>query len=104
MKDVQCYEVFGGIALKNHAFSFFFHFHFSLQMTVNDVPRNEVLLLLGDLRTRVECNNKNKEIDVGQHRMDDLTNSGERVINYSEENDLIIGEALYTHRSTHKLN
>ena len=26
MKDVQCYELFGGIALKNHAFSF----HFSL--------------------------------------------------------------------------
>ena len=26
MKDVQCYELFGGIALKNHAFSFF-HFH-----------------------------------------------------------------------------
>ena len=25
MKDVQCYELFGGIALKNHAFSFHFH-------------------------------------------------------------------------------
>ena len=24
MKDVQCYELFGGIALKNHAFSFSF--------------------------------------------------------------------------------
>ena len=23
MKDVQCYELFGGIALKNHAFSYF---------------------------------------------------------------------------------
>ena len=23
MKDVQCYELFGGIALKNHTFSFF---------------------------------------------------------------------------------
>ena len=25
MKDVQCYELIGGIALKNHAFSFSFH-------------------------------------------------------------------------------
>ena len=24
VKDVQCYELFGGIALKNHAFSFLF--------------------------------------------------------------------------------
>ena len=23
MKDVQCYEIYGGIALKNRAFSFF---------------------------------------------------------------------------------
>ena len=27
--DVQCYELFGGITLKSHAFSFFFHFHSS---------------------------------------------------------------------------
>ena len=29
MKDVQCCELFGGIALKNHAFSFFFSYVFS---------------------------------------------------------------------------
>ena len=28
VKDVQCYELFGGIALKNHAFSFFFYTYF----------------------------------------------------------------------------
>ena len=28
VKGVQCYEHFGGIALKNHAFSFFFHISF----------------------------------------------------------------------------
>ena len=27
MKGVQCYEIFGGIALKNHAFSFHAVFH-----------------------------------------------------------------------------
>ena len=29
VKGVQCYELFGGIALKNHAFSFFFLFNIS---------------------------------------------------------------------------
>ena len=29
MKDVQCYKLFGGIAPKNHAFSFF-SFHISV--------------------------------------------------------------------------
>ena len=27
MKDVQCYEFFGGIALKNHAFLFSFNYN-----------------------------------------------------------------------------
>ena len=30
MKRVQCYELFGGIALKNHTFSFS---HFSIKLT-----------------------------------------------------------------------
>ena len=34
MKGVQCYELFGGIALKNHAFSFFICKKFSLNVIV----------------------------------------------------------------------
>ena len=36
MKDVQCYELFEGIALKNHAFSFF-SFSFSTMNLFQDV-------------------------------------------------------------------
>ena len=31
MKDVQCYELFGGIAHKNNAFSFFFIYETDIQ-------------------------------------------------------------------------
>ena len=34
MKGVQCYEFFGGIALKNHAFTFF---HLSLTVIMNAI-------------------------------------------------------------------
>ena len=34
MKGVQCYELFGGIALKNHAF-FFFHIQLSIGRYAN---------------------------------------------------------------------
>ena len=37
MKDVQCYELFGGIALKNHAFSFHFIFIYEInEMTYTE--------------------------------------------------------------------
>ena len=47
MKDVQCYEFFGGIALKNHAFSFFsFHsFADDLQLQMSDPPDKIYVLL-----------------------------------------------------------
>ena len=43
MKDVQCYELFGGIALKNHAFSFFPSFSsFFCSKTGNIVTELEI--------------------------------------------------------------
>ena len=36
-------------------------FHYSLKMTVDDVPRLDVLLLLENLDVRVGCNNKDSE-------------------------------------------
>ena len=50
MKGVQCYELFGGIALKNHAFSFF-HFIFndkasSYNFSVNTYNNNCVIIPL----------------------------------------------------------
>ena len=61
-------------------------FYYSLQMTDDDVPRNDVLLMLGDLNARVGCNDKNR--DIGKHGVGDLTNNGERVINLCEENNI----------------
>ena len=62
MKDVQCYELFGGIALKNHAFSFFiivaspfiFHVVFAktfLNEELFSVPVTVVALFLTSYRT-----------------------------------------------------
>ena len=39
MKGVQCYELFGGIALKNHTFSFFI---FIYGLFINDRRKNDV--------------------------------------------------------------
>ena len=43
-------------------------FYYSLQMTVDDIPRHDVLLLLGDFNARVGCNNKNREGVMENHQ------------------------------------
>ena len=48
--------------------------------------------------------NKNRERVTGKHGVGDLTNNGERVIGLCEENNHIIGGALFTHRNIRKLS
>ena len=52
-------------------------FYYSLQMTVDDIPQHDILLLLGDLSVRVGCSNKNRVRVMGRHGKCDLTNNGE---------------------------
>ena len=66
-------------------------------MTVDDVPRLDVLLMLGDINAKVECNNNDRENVMGKQGVGDLTNNGERFINLWEENNLIIDSTLFTH-------
>ena len=70
-------------------------FYYSMQMTVDDVPRHDVLLLLGDHDAMTGYNNKNRERDMGKHGVVGLTNNGERVINHCEDNN------LFTHMNIH---
>ena len=44
MKDIQCYELFGGIALKNHAFSFLRRNE--LRCTVRDIRLSKCSIII----------------------------------------------------------
>ena len=56
MKDVQCYELFGGIAPKNHAF---FHFHNYVDLVYDASPAifavgsSQLINVIGQIR---HCN------------------------------------------------
>ena len=78
-------------------------FYYLLQKRVDDIPRYDVLLLLDDLIARIGCNNKNRERVMEKLGLGDLTDNGERVIDLCEENSLICGGTIFTHRNIHKL-
>ena len=40
MKGIQCYELFGGIALKNHTFSFSFSSFIVIFLLLEKAPKN----------------------------------------------------------------
>ena len=78
-------------------------FYYLVQKTVGNVTRQDVVLLHGDLSARVGCDNKNREIVIGKHGVDDITDNGGRVINLCVEINRIIGGTLYTHRNVRNL-
>ena len=53
MKDVQCYELFGGIADKNHAFSFFISY---VRNCKSNLVKYVVMLTYADKNSLVNLN------------------------------------------------
>ena len=50
-------------------------FYSALQAPLEDIPSQDVLLLIGDFNARVGSNNEHKEKTVGRHGLGDLTNN-----------------------------
>ena len=69
MKGVQCYELFGGIALKNHTFSFFFlEIIIIMFIFVCYFSREQIALSLRKIKKRCEHRNgKNQQIKSSVH-------------------------------------
>lgn len=78
-------------------------FYSALQTAVEDIPRHDVLLLLGDFNAQVGSNNENRERIMGQHGTGQLNDNGERLIGFCEENTLVLGGTLFAHKTIHKL-
>ena len=79
-------------------------FYDALQSILKEVPQHDVLLVLGDFNARVGTNNHDKEQVMGKHRIwSNITDNGERFIDICQENNLVIGGTLFTHKDIHKL-
>ncbi|XP_061164954.1 craniofacial development protein 2-like [Saccostrea echinata] len=79
------------------------NFYSSLHAVLNDIPRHDVMLLMGDSIARVGQINHNRRRVMGQHAVGDLKDNGERLISICEVNDFVIGGSLFAHKTIHKL-
>lgn len=61
-------------------------FYSSLQAVLDDIPRYDVTLLMGDFNARVRQTNHNRRrVIMGKHAVGDLTDNGERLISMCKE-------------------
>lgn len=65
------------------------NFYSSLQAVLDDIPRHDVTLLMGDLNARVRQTNHNRRrVIMGKHAVGDLSDNGERLISMCKEKTL----------------
>ena len=75
----------------------------SLQSTLEDIPKHDVLVVLGDVNARVGSDNTDREKVMGKHGTSTMTDNGSRLCDICGENDPLIGGTLCQHKTIRKL-
>jgi exonuclease III len=67
-------------------------FYESLQATLENIPKHDVHLVIGDFNARVGSNNKNLESIMGRHGMGNMMDNGHRLVEFVEDIIWLSGE------------
>ena len=77
-------------------------FYDQLQTAVESVHAHDMLLILGDWNAKVGSDNTGREHVMGKHGIGTINDNGERLADFCEENNLLIGGTLFQHKHIHK--
>lgn len=77
-------------------------FYEDLQQVVNDTPKTDLLLIIGDFNARVQANTNMLHGPVGPYSVDKMNENGERLVDFCLMNDLIITNTFYKHKPIHQ--
>ncbi|PVD22304.1 hypothetical protein C0Q70_18113 [Pomacea canaliculata] len=77
-------------------------FYDQLQAASESVPAHDMLLIIGDLNAKVGSDNTCREHVMGKHGIGTINDNGERLADFCEENNLLIGGTLFPHKDIHK--
>ena len=78
-------------------------FYDQLQTAVESVHAHDMLLILGDLNAKVGSDNTGREHVMGKHGIGIINDNRERLADFCEENNLLIGGTLFQHKHIHKI-
>ena len=77
-------------------------FYEQLQAELEDAPRHEMKIMMGDLNAKVGNDNRNYERATGKEGCGTMNDNGERLLDIYTTHDFVIG-TFFTHRDVHKL-
>ena len=77
-------------------------FYDSLQAALEEVPKHDVTLVIGDLNARAGSVNQGHEKVMEKEALGRMNDNGERLVTFCEENNLVVGRSIFQHKEIHK--
>ena len=74
----------------------------NLQQQLDEVDKNNMLLLMGDWNAKVRTNRETWHGTIGWHGYGDMNERGERLLEFCSENQLCITNTYFQHKPSHK--
>lgn len=78
-------------------------FYDQLQKEIDKTPNHDIKIIMGDLNSKVGCDNTGYERTMGQQGCGRMNENGERLVEFCSTNNLVIGGTLFPHKDIHKL-
>ena len=72
-----------------------------LQQICQRVPKHDLLVVMGDFNTKIGNDNKGYEDILGKSGVGVLNDNGQRLIDFCQLNDLVIGGSAQGHSQSH---
>ncbi|KAG6439844.1 hypothetical protein O3G_MSEX001136, partial [Manduca sexta] len=73
------------------------NFYSELENTITKMPNRELLLIMGDFNSKIGANSRQLSNSVGNFGLGIRNESGERLIQFADENNLVITNSLFQH-------
>ena len=78
-------------------------FYEQLQVVLEEVPRRDVKIVMGDMNAKVGTDNTGREEVMGRHgARAEMNENDERWADFCQVNELVIGGTLFPHKECHK--
>ncbi|KAK2721821.1 hypothetical protein QYM36_003961 [Artemia franciscana] len=77
-------------------------FYETLQAVTKDIPKLDVLCVVGDLNAKIEADRKYCPEVLGPHGLGQIKENGALLVDFALCNDLVVGGTLFEYKNVHK--